>query len=67
MNAKHIGEMHARLAVSYYSSYTGRSQIAGLVSRYHVTQVKSDNGKGVYYTLYPWAKIVQADLVMGRN
>ena len=31
------------------ASYTGSSPIVGLVSRYHVIQVKSDNGKGVYY------------------
>ena len=30
------------------ASYTGSSPIVGLVSRYHVIQVKSDNGKGVY-------------------
>ena len=44
-----ISKMHAKLVVSYYCIvYTGSSPIVGLVSRYHVIQVKSDNGKGVY-------------------
>ena len=43
-----ISEMHAKLVVRYSPSYTGSSPIVGLVSRYHVIQVKSDNGKGVY-------------------
>ena len=48
LTVMNIGEMHAKVEVSYYTSYTGSSPIAGLVSRYHVIQVKSDNGKGVY-------------------
>ena len=44
LTVMNISEMHAKLA----ASYTGSSPIVGLVSRYHVIQVKSDNGKGVY-------------------
>ena len=42
-----ISEMHAKLV----DSYTGSSPIVELVSRYHVIQVKSDIGKGVYWTI----------------
>ena len=44
LTVMNISEMHAKLVVSY----TGSSPIVGLFSRYHVIQVKSDNGKGVY-------------------
>ena len=43
-----ISKMHAKLVVVITASYTGSSPIVRLVSRYHVIQVKSDNGKGVY-------------------
>ena len=49
LTAISTSEMHAKLVVCNTASYTRSSPIVGLVSRYHVIQVKSDNGKGVYY------------------
>ena len=48
LTVMNISDMHAKLVVVITASYTGSSPIVGLVSRYHVIQVKSDNGKGVY-------------------
>ena len=50
LTIKNISEMYAKLVVIITASYTGSSPIVGLVSRYHVIQVRSDNGKGVYWT-----------------
>ena len=48
LTVMNISEMHAKLVVSYYRFIYDSSPIVELVSRYHVIQVKSDNGKGVY-------------------
>ena len=62
-----IGKMHVKLVLHYYSSYTGSSPIAGLVSRYDVTQVKYDNGKGVYCQLISFYELCYKGTLLQRN
>ena len=50
----------------YVALYTGSSPIAGLASRCHVIQVKSDNGKLLYYEVGDVVHILDEASVKGQ-